>query len=73
MYVYTEALYNEQDVTQYQFLSGVKLVWIQSFPSLWLVLLPKLKKPSLTYYLSIAGERTDGFMPFLRAFVWSET
>ena len=32
IYVFTQTLCYRQDVTQGQFLSGVKLVWIQSFP-----------------------------------------
>ena len=31
------------------------------------------KKPSLPHYLPVAGKRRDGFMPFLRALVQSET
>ena len=33
----------------------------------------KAKEPSLYYYLLIAEARRDGFMPFLRALVWSQT
>ena len=29
----------------------------------------KTKETSLTYYIPIAGEKTDGYMPFQRAFV----
>ena len=31
-YVFTQPLHHGQDVTQGQFLSGLKLVWIQSLP-----------------------------------------
>ena len=41
----------EQNVTQDQFLSGEQLVWIQSFPSVRLM----LKNPTLSSYLMIAG------------------
>ena len=33
VYVFTQLLCHVQDVAQGQFLSGVKLVWIQIFPS----------------------------------------
>ena len=35
--------------------------------------LTKAKESSLLYYLHIAGERTDRFMSFPRAWAWSET
>ena len=34
-----------QDMTQGQFFNGVKQVWIQRFPSPWLVASPRLKNP----------------------------
>ena len=42
---------------------------IQSFPSPRLVALLRLKKPSLSYYLPIAGGRIIGFIPFPRVLV----
>ena len=51
-------------------LKKAKLIWIQSFPS---VCLTKSKERSLLYYLPIAGERTDGFMPFSMTLSQSET
>ena len=60
MFVFTQPLHNELDVTQGQFLSSVGLVWIQSF----LGCLIKVKVHSL-YYLYITGKRIDGFIAFL--------
>ena len=42
-YVFTQHLSHKQDVTQGQFLSGVRWVCIQSFPSLKMVTKPRLK------------------------------
>ena len=42
-YVFIQSLLHEQDVTQGQFVRGVQLVWIQSFPSPRLVAYLKLK------------------------------
>ncbi len=61
-----------QEMTQGQFLSGVQQVWIQSFPSPRLVASPRLKNPSLPYYLPIAGGRIIGFIPFPRVLVLCE-
>ena len=44
VYIFTQPLRHKQNMTQSQFLSGVKLVWIQKFPSSKLVAEPKLKK-----------------------------
>ena len=44
LYILNPPLYIARDVTQDQFLSGVKLVWIKSFPFPRLVAKPKLKK-----------------------------
>ena len=67
--VFTQHLCWSQGVTQGQFSSGVKLVL---FPSL-IFFFDKLpnqgQKPSLLYYLPIAVEISDGFMPFKRALV----
>ena len=52
-------------VTQGQFLCGVQLVWIQSFPYPWLVIFPRLNN-SLLKYLTIPEIRTDRFIPFPR-------
>ena len=59
-------LLHEQDATQGQpILSGSLLSWIQNFPSRF----PRLKSPTCpTVYLSLAGERTVRFTPFLRVF-----
>ena len=60
MYVFTQPFYYGQDVTQGQFLSRLKLVWMQSFPFALLVALTKAKEPSLPSYLLIAeGERIE--------------
>ena len=56
-----------QDMTKGQFLSWVKQIWIQSFPSPRPVALP-----SLPYYLPIAGGRIIGFIPFPRVLVLCE-
>ena len=48
------------------FINRVHLVWIQSFPY------PRLVASSQPYVFPIAGGRRDGFMPFPRAFAWSE-
>ena len=65
------------NVTQGQFLSGVKLVSIQSFPSPMLVAWTRRKNLVCTTFFSIAGDgverRTNGFMPFLRVLAQSET
>ena len=57
-------------MTQGQFLSGFKQVWIQSFPSPRLVTSPRLK--NLKNYLPIAGGRIIGFIPFSRVLVLCE-
>ena len=49
-----------QDMTQGQFLSGVKQVWIQA------------EELSLPYYLPMAGGRIIGFIPFPRVLVLCE-
>ena len=58
MYVFTQLPFHKQNVTQGQFLSGVKLIWIQFSFSLT-VSLTKAKEPSLPFYLAIAGVRAD--------------
>ena len=64
LYVFTQPLHNEQDVTKDQFLSRVKLVWIQfSFSSTSCH--TKVKEPSLPNYLPIAGRRIVGFISLL--------
>ena len=47
VYVFTQPFHYEQDVRQGQFLSGVLLIWIQSFP------FPFFIEPIQSYYLSI--------------------
>ena len=61
-------------MTQGQFLSGVKQILIQSFPSPRLAASPRLKaeEPTLPYYLPIAGGRIIGFIPFPRVLVLCE-
>ena len=59
-------------VSQSQFLSRVKLIWIQTFPFLRLVALKKAKENGLPYYFPTAWRKTDAFTPFLRALVRSE-
>ena len=44
-YVFTQSLSHVQDVTQHPFLSGVVLVWIQTFPSPGLIAQPRPKNP----------------------------
>ena len=44
-YVFTQPLRHEQHVTQGEIFSGVKLLWIQSFPSFWMVVKPSFKNP----------------------------
>ena len=43
MYECTQPLYHKQDVTQGQFLGEIKMVWIESFPTPGLIVLPRLK------------------------------
>ena len=43
LYLFTQPLHYEQDVTQSQILSRVQLVWIPSFLSPRSVVIPKLK------------------------------
>ena len=54
IYIFTQPLCHRQNMTQSQFLTGVKLVWIQSFPSPILVAKPRLKIP-----YSQGGEQID--------------
>ena len=62
MKVFTQPLCHRQDVTQGQFLNGVKLVWIQCFPS-WLIALTRRKKPVCL---------TNWFMLVSRTLAWNE-
>ena len=59
---------HDQDVTQSQFckwsLTGLK----SEFSFLREIVLPRLKTPSLSYYLPIAGERMVGFIPFPKGY-----
>ena len=49
---FTQPLHHKQETAQGQYLSGVQLVLIQSFPSLRLVAKPRLKNPTCpTIYL----------------------
>ena len=47
------------------------MVWIQ-FSFSYNGYFAEAKEPNLLYYLPIAGERTDGFMPFPKILMWSE-
>ena len=67
MYTFTQPFRHTQEVTKDQFLNVVKLIWIQSFPFLWLVALLRLKNPAC-----LAWRRTKGFIPFSRALAQSE-
>ena len=65
-YVFTQPLWHGQDVTQGQFLNGLKLNCIQNFPSLRLVAKLMLRKPFCpTVYP--ARRRTDEFILFQSA------
>ena len=55
------------------FFQGIQLVWIQSFPALRQVALPKLKSPVCLTILPIIRGRRYGSMSFPRALVQSET
>ena len=50
----------------------VKLAWVQNFPSR-LVVISRLKKLDYPTILLVAREKRDGFIPFQRVLVWSET
>ena len=68
-HVLTQLLCHKQDVTQGQFfLSGVQVVWIQSYPSSRLFDRARLKNP-----VFMSRGRTDGFMPFPKALVPNKT
>ena len=69
IYIFTQFVCNEQEVTQGQFLSKLKLVWNQ-FSSFY----TGCKRTQFAIlFLPIAGWGwTDGFMPFPRALGWSE-
>ena len=47
-----------------QFLSRIKLVWIQGFSFPRWIAKPKLKFFLLNYFFIAEGRRDDGFMPF---------
>ena len=74
IYIYTHPTPpHQQDMTEGQFLSGVKWVWNQSFPSPRLIAIPRLKSPvSSAYYFPIAEEIIFGCIPFLRVLVLCE-
>ena len=59
MYVFIQHLRHGLDVTQGQFSSGVKLVWIQELFFFYTGCLTKFKEHSLPYYLPIAVGRPD--------------
>ena len=62
MYIFTQPLRHEQNVTQ--FLNGLLLAWILSFPSPRRVAVPKLKIPVCpTIYHCCVRERTEESMP----------
>ena len=64
MYVFTHLLHHGKDAIQGQFLSGLKLVWIQSFSFTSTGCQTMAKEPNPLNYLPIAGgrEEMDGFM-----------
>ena len=64
MYIFTQPLDHEQDVTQGQFLSGVQLVLIQTFSSY--ITWDMVKEPNLLYNLSIAVEMNSWIHTFPR-------
>ena len=57
-YVFTQPLHHGQDVTQGQFLSGIKLVWIQSFPY-------ESKSKSCVWQIEIFCSWVDYFFDYL--------
>ena len=54
------------------FLSGLKLIWIQSFHSPRLAANQMLDRPPLSWYLHKTNGRTNGFIHFQRALAQSE-
>ena len=62
MYVFTKPLCHGQDMIQGQFLRATVSLNTEIF--FFLDCLIKVKETSLLYYLPIAGERKDGFLPF---------
>ena len=57
MYVFTQHLHYEQNVTQGEILSKVQLVSLQSFPFSWQVATAKLKSPVCsTFYSKLREE-----------------
>ena len=69
--VFTQPLCQRQDVTQNQFFKQSKSL-NSEFSFSKNSCLAKAKENSLSYYLPIAGERRDGFMPFQRELASSE-
>ena len=72
MYVFTQPLCNEQDVTKGQFSNGVLQARIQNFPSSRMVVLPMLNHQNLPYYLPLVGERNHGPIHFQKEFLRRE-
>ena len=67
MFVFTQPLYKNQNVTQDQFFRGVQLVWIQSFPSPRPVAISRLKNPICpTIYLSLGGENSQEHCSYVK-------
>ena len=67
MLVFTQPLCHRKDVTQCQFLSGIKLVWIKSFLLDWLPNRRWRAQFARLLNHSLMSGRLDGFMPFPRA------
>ena len=70
--IFTQPLRSGRIWHKVKFLSGVKQVWIQSFPSPILVASPSLKNLVCPTILPIAGGRIIRFIPFPRVLVLCE-
>ena len=63
IYIYISTPWHKQDVTQGQYLSGIKQVWIQSFPSLRQITIQRLKSPICSiFYSYLEGEYFDSYL-----------
>ena len=78
MHIFIQTHCQKQDVTQDQLLNRKGLVYLISslvyFPNVnssWLVTLPRLQNPVCPIINPLLG-KIYGFVPFLKAFVWSE-
>ena len=66
LWVFTQPFNHKQEVRKGQFLSGVQLVWIQRFPSLRLVTIPRLKISGFPTIYSKLMKRRNEFVLFLK-------